>query len=95
MDQISAKFLKDSAPVIAIHHANTINLPIKVETFPSKCKTVKIKPLFKKEIKPEGKIYRPTSLLPLILKLIEKSIHDKTKDYLQRNEQFANLSIRR
>ena len=36
-DQISAKFLKDGAPVIAIHLAN-INLSIKLDTFPSKCK---------------------------------------------------------
>ena len=44
----SAKFLKDGAPVTAIHPANIVNLPIKLDTFPSKCKIAKIKPLFKK-----------------------------------------------
>ena len=46
----------------------------------------KIKRLFKKGIKTEAKNYGPSSLLPLISKVIEKSIHDQTQDYLQRNE---------
>ena len=58
--------------------------------------TAKIKPLFKKQIKTEGNFYKPTSLLSLILKLIEKSVHDKAKDYLQRNELLlANSPIGR
>ena len=47
IDQISAKFLKDAAPVIVIHVASIINLSIKLDTFPSKCKIEKIKYLFK------------------------------------------------
>ena len=86
IDQISARFLKDIAPVIAIHLANIINLSIKLDTFPSQCKIAKIGPLFKKDIKTEAKNYRPSSLLPLILKVIEKSIYNQTQDYLQRNE---------
>ena len=79
--QISAKFLKDGAPITAIHLANIINVSIKL----SKCKIAKIKPLLKKGIKTEAKNYRPISLLPLISKLIERSIHDQTQSYLQRN----------
>ena len=45
IDQISAKFLKDRDPVIALHFSN-INLSIKLETFPSKCKIAEIKPSF-------------------------------------------------
>ena len=48
IDQISAKFLKDVAPVIAIHLASFLNVSIKLDTLPSNCKTAKIKPLFKK-----------------------------------------------
>ena len=46
----------------------------------------KKKPLFKKGIKTKAKSYRPISLLPLISKVIEKSIHDQTQDYFQKNE---------
>ena len=37
IDQISVRFLKDDAPVMAIHLANIINMSIKLDTFPSKC----------------------------------------------------------
>ena len=59
-------------------------MSIKLDTFLSKCKIAKIKPLFKKGINTEAKSYRPISLLPLIAKVIEKSIHDQTQDYPQR-----------
>ena len=49
-------------------------------------KIAKVKPLFKKGINTEAKNYRPISLLPLISKVTEKSIHDQTQDYLQRSE---------
>ena len=74
INQISSKFLKDGAPVIVIHLANIINLSITLDTIPLKSKEAKIKPLLKKEIKTETKSYRPISLLPIILKVIEKSI---------------------
>ena len=45
-------------------------------------KIAKVKPLFKKGIDTEAKNYRPISLLPLISKVTEKSIHDQTQDYL-------------
>ena len=48
MDPISTKLLKDGAPVIAIHLANLITMSTKRDTL---CKTVKIKPLFKKELR--------------------------------------------
>ena len=47
-----------------------------------------MKPLFKKAIKTENKKYRPISHLPVILKVIEKLIHNQMQDYLQRNEQL-------
>ena len=86
IDQILAKFLKDGAPGKAIRLINKINLSIKFDTFPWKRKIVKKKPSFKKRIKTEVKNCRAFSLLPLISKVMEKSIHDQVQDYLQRNE---------
>ena len=39
-------------------------------------------------IKAEANNYRPISLLHLIPKVIEKSVHNQTQDYLQSNELF-------
>ena len=72
IDHISATFLKDDIPVIAIYLAKIINLSIKLDTFPLKYKIAKIRPLFKKGIKTEAKNYRPISLLPLISNVTEK-----------------------
>ena len=49
---------------------------MKYSIFPTDCKIAKLKPLFKKGSKTAPKNYRPISLLPLILKIIEKLIHD-------------------
>ena len=46
--QISAKFLKDGVPVIDIYLAIIMNLMTKLDAFSPKCKTAKMKPLFKK-----------------------------------------------
>ena len=80
--QISANFLKDGAPVIAIHLANIRDVSVKLDTFSSKCKVAKIKPLLKKGIKTEAKNYRPIYVLPLISKVIENLIHDQTKKWV-------------
>ena len=71
---------------MTIHLTNIINLSIKLNSLPSKCKIEKVKPLFKKGSKPEAKNYRPISLFPLISKVIGKIIHDQTQLYHQRNE---------
>ena len=68
-------------------------MSIKLDTIPSQCKIARIKPLFKKSIKTGAKSYKPISLLPLISKAMEKSIHDQTKDFLQRNGLFYSYGF--
>ena len=50
IDQISAKFLKEGAPVIVTYLANITNLFLKLDTCFLKCKIPKIRPLLKKGI---------------------------------------------
>ena len=85
MDEISRRFLKDGAEVLAKPICDIINLSIKPSTFPDKCKIAKLTPLFKKGSKTDSKNYRPISLLPLISKLIKKAIHIQTQQYLDKN----------
>ena len=82
IDNISGKFLRDGATVIAKPISQICNLSIKQSTFPSDCKTAKLKLLFKKGSKTEAKNYRPISLLPIISKIIERVIHDQTQCFL-------------
>ena len=85
LDNLSGKFLKDGATVLAKPISQICNLSIRYSIFPSDCKIAKLKPLFKKGSKTAPKNYRPISLLPLVSKIIEKVIHDQTQSFLDKN----------
>ena len=85
MDEISPRFLKDDAEVLAKPIRDIINLTIKLLTFPDKCKIAKLTPPFKKGSKTDPKNHGPISLLPIISKSIEKAIHIQTQEYLDKN----------
>ena len=76
LDNLSGKFLKDGAAVLAKLVSQIFNLSIKYSIFPLDCNKVKLKPLFKIDSKTAPKNYRPTSLHPLVFKIIKKAIHD-------------------
>ena len=80
MDNISGRFLKDGADILAIPVTQICNLSIKLSHFPNNCKLAKLKPLYKKGSKTDPKNFRPISLLPIVSKIIEKIIHDQTMD---------------
>ena len=80
-NQISSKFLKDSAEASALALKNLINLSIKLSTFPEDSKIAKVKPIFKKGANTDTNNYRSISLLPLLSKLIKQSTHFQLEDY--------------
>ena len=80
LDQIPAKFLKKAAYVLAYPFAK--NLSVKLSVFLEEYKIAKLKPLFQKGSKTDSKTYRPISFLPIVSKVIEKSIHYQLEDYL-------------
>ena len=86
MDQIPAKFLREGAKVLALPLRNIINLSIKLSTFLEECKIAKLKPIFKNGARTDPKNYRPIFLLPLVSKIIEKSIHFQIDDYLNKKK---------
>ena len=62
---------------------NIINLSIRLSTFPEECKIAKLKP---KGAKTHPKNYRRISFLPLVSKIIEKSIHFQIEDFLNKKK---------
>ena len=79
IDNLSGKFLKDGANILAKPISKMCNLSIKYSVFPTGCQVAKLKPLYQKGSITLFRNYRPVSLLPLISKIIEKVIHDQTK----------------
>ena len=76
----------DGAEVMALPLRNMINLSIKLSTFPEECKIAKLKLMFKKGATTDPKNYRPISLLPLVSKIIEKSINFQYEDFLNKKK---------
>ena len=79
IDQISGKFLKDEARILAKPISELWNLSMTLESFPNACKIVKVKSLFKKRSKTDPSNYRPISLLPLLFKVFERVVLDQTE----------------
>ena len=79
IDNLSGKFLKEGAPVLASPITDLVNLSISLSSFPDDYKIAKLKPLYKKQAKTKPNDYQPIFLLPLISKIIEGIIHDQTQ----------------
>ena len=82
IDDVSDRFLKDGAGVLAIPITQICNLSIKLSHFPKDCKVAKLKPLYTKGNTTDLKHFRPMSLLPIFSKIFGKVIHDQTMEYL-------------
>ena len=92
---LSRKFLKDDAYILARPISQLYNLSIKLNLFPRSCKIAKVKPLFKKGSKTDPKNYRPISLLPILSKTIERIIPEQTQELLSKSKilyRFQHLS---
>ena len=85
IDELSGRFLKDGADILTMPITQICNLSIKFSHFPKDCKVANIKPIYKKGTKTDPNNFRPISLLPIVSKIIEKVIHDKTMNYLTKN----------
>ena len=71
---------------MALPLRDIINLSIKELTFQEECTIAKLKPIFKKGARTDPRNYRPISLLPLVSKIIEKSIHFQIEDFLNKKK---------
>ena len=90
VDKLSGKFLKDGANILEKPISALCNLSISQGVFPSACKVVKLKPIFKKGKKTNPSNYRPISLLPSISKIFERVIHDQTSAFLMDEDILHN-----
>ena len=90
LDNLSGRFLKDGAKVLAKPITDIYNLSIASGKFPDSCKSAKLKPIYKKGSLTEASNYRPIYLLPLISKVIEEVIHDRTSAFLNSRNLLYN-----
>ena len=78
IDNLSGKFLKDGAHVLARPISQLCNLSITLNSFPRNCKI--------------ATPYHIT-LLNLLLKIIERIVHDQTEEFLSKNKILYRFQL--
>ena len=89
LDNIAAKVLQMAAPVVAPSLTAIFNMSIDTQQFPSKWKTAKVIPLFKKGQRSLLDNYRPISILPVVSKLMERILYDQIYEYFDQQNLFS------
>ena len=89
-DNLPSNLVKDGADYIAAPLAYIINLSLTTGVVPSEWKTALVKPLHKSGDKSNPDNYRPISILPVISKVLEKSVHNQLSNYLESNRLLSD-----
>ena len=85
LDNISARLLKEAAPVVTHSLTYIMNLSITTGIFPNSWKIAKVTPIFKEDARTDPNNYRPISVLPVVSKLIEIIVFKQLYEYLNTN----------
>ena len=85
IDSLPGRFLKDGANILAKLITGICNLSMPLNKLPSAFKLAKVKSIFKKGWKTNVLSYWPISLLPILLKVIEKVVQEQTTKFLNNN----------
>ena len=65
---------------------STLQSFYQTQLFSKSCKIDIVKPILKKDSKTDPQNYRPTSLLPLLSTIIERTVYDQTAEFLSMKE---------
>ena len=85
LDNIPARLLIDLADIIAKPLTSLINILLHTGCVPLEWNTAGVIPLFKKAKAVDMDNYRPISVLPVLSKLLEQTVHLQLYNHLQRH----------
>ena len=85
LDDIPARFIKDGAIVLTTPITHIVNLSITSGVVPNDMKMARIKPLYKKNSPLDVGNYRPVSILSIVSKILERSVHTQLSEFLCEN----------
>ena len=83
LDELPAKFIKDSADIIKNPVTYIVNLSISTAQVPKELKLARVIPLHKKQSTLEASNYRPVSILCILSKVLERTMCDQFENYLR------------
>ena len=79
---ITARLLKDAAPVIAKPITYLVNLTISTGLIPAEWKDARVTPIFKSGARNDVNNYQPISVLSLVSKIMEHAIQEQFLTFL-------------
>ena len=89
-DEIPGRLLKEKATCIAEPLTKLFNMSVQCGTLPSDWKKANVSPIFKKGNKHNPQNYRPISLTSLVIKVLERVLHNAIMDFLNENNLISN-----
>ena len=89
-DQITTELLQLTLPYISKILLHIFNTSFKEGTFPSRMKTAKVIPIYKKGKHTDVNNYRPISLLPSLSKCLERIMHNRLSSFLTHNNAISH-----
>lgn len=93
LDQIPPNLLKDSANAIYQPIAYIINLSLIQSEIPLVWKKAKVTPVFKTGDASNPDNYRPISVLPILSKILERTVHTQLSDFLENENLLSDFQF--
>ena len=93
IDSLPPNMLKDCAEEIAEPLSHIINLSLMTSTVPTIWKTAKVNPVFKSGNVDLVENFRPISILPILSKLLERTVHDQLYSFLEDNKLLSECQF--
>ena len=93
IDSLPPNMLKDCAEEIAGPITHIINLSLMTSMVPTIWKTAKVKPVFKSGNVDLDENYRPISILPILSKLLERTVHDQLYSFMESNRLLSDCQF--
>ena len=93
LDDLKPGLIKDPAELISAPLVHLINLSLRTSTFPTDWKVAKVIPIHKSGAHSNPDHYRPISMLPVISKIIEKTIHRQLITFLDKNHLLTKFQF--
>lgn len=89
-DDVLTRIIKTVSYSLATPLVSLFNLSFETGIFPDQLKIAKVIPLFKSDDKRMINNYRPISILPVFSKIIEKLMHRRLKNFLDKNNVLTS-----
>ena len=82
LDALSTRLLKDGVSTFIIPMTHIFNCSLRTGNIPSEWKTARVTPIYKDGSKDDVSNYRPISVLPVTMKVLERLVHHQFYDFL-------------